>query len=78
MLSGKVGDVTMSRRIESADLLSTLATFSRPRELLRTLMSENPNATKRELLKLFMHTVKDDPEVMDEVVKEVARRLLAH
>jgi hypothetical protein len=62
-----------------ADRLSTLFELgSRPRVLLRTLMDENPNATERELLKLFMNAAKDDPEALDVIVKEVARRLLAH
>jgi hypothetical protein len=51
---------------------------SRPRVLLRTLMDKNPNATERELLKLCMNAAKDDPEALDVIVKEVARRLLAH
>jgi hypothetical protein len=51
--------------------------FEAPRPA-QNLDGRNPNATERELLKLFINAAKDDPEALDVIVKEVARRLLAH
>jgi hypothetical protein len=42
-----------------------------PNDLFETLMDENPNATQRELLRLFLDVLKDDHEAQEWVIREV-------
>ena len=41
-----------------------------PDDLVETLMDENPDATKQELLRLLLDALKDDPEAQEMVIKE--------
>ena len=49
-----------------------------PRELLNTLMEENPDATEQELFQLLVDAVKDEPEVRDAIIGEYVGRFTAH
>jgi len=49
-----------------------------PRELLKTLMEENPAATEQELFELLVDAVKDEPEVRDAIIREYVWRVTAH
>ena len=49
-----------------------------PRELLKTLMEENPAATEQELFELLVDAVKDEPEVKDAIIREYVWRVTAH
>ena len=49
-----------------------------PRELLKTLMEENPGATEQEMFQLFMAELKDNPEYSEVIIEEVLRSLRAH
>jgi hypothetical protein len=49
-----------------------------PRELLKALAADNPDATVEEILELFTRVVKDDPETLKVIIEEVAARLMAH
>jgi len=44
------------------------------RELLNTLMEENPDATEQELFQLLVDAVKDDPEVRIAIIEYYFRR----
>ena len=41
-----------------------------PDDLVETLMDENPDATKLELIRLLVDALKDDPEAQEMVIKE--------
>ena len=49
-----------------------------PRELLKTLMEENREATEQELFQLLVDAVKDEPEVKDAIIREYVWRVAAH
>ena len=49
-----------------------------PRQLLTTLMEENPDATEQELFELLVDAVKDEPEVRDAIIREYVWRGTAH
>jgi hypothetical protein len=49
-----------------------------PRELLKTLMEENPAATEQELFELLVDAVKDEPEVKDAIIREYVWHVAAH
>ena len=49
-----------------------------PRELLTTLMEENPDATEQELFELLVDVVKDEPEVKDAIIREYVWHVAAH
>jgi hypothetical protein len=49
-----------------------------PRELLKTLMEENPDATEQQLFQLLVDAVKDEPEVRDAIIREYVWRVTAH
>ena len=51
---------------------------SDPRELLKTLMEENPDATEQQLFQLLVDAVKDEPEVRDAIIREYVWRVTAH
>ena len=51
---------------------------SDPRELLKTLVEENPDATEQELFQLLVDAVKDEPEVRDAIIREYVWRVTAH
>jgi hypothetical protein len=42
-----------------------------PNDLIEALMDENPDATRRELRRLFKDALKHDPEALEAVIKEV-------
>jgi len=48
------------------------------RELLNTLMEENPDATEQELFQLLVDAVKDEPDVRDAIIREYIWRVTAH
>jgi hypothetical protein len=48
-----------------------------PRELLKTLMEENPDATEQELFELLVDAVKDEPDVRDAIIREYVWRVAA-
>ena len=50
---------------------------SDPRELLKTLMEENPDATEQELFHLLVDAVKDEPDVRDAIIREYVWRVMA-
>jgi hypothetical protein len=45
-----------------------------PRQLLTTLMEENPDATEQELFQLLVDAVKDEPDVRDAIIREAIIR----
>ena len=49
-----------------------------PRELLKTLMEENPAATEQKLFELLVDAVKDEPEVKDAIIRVYVWRATAH
>ena len=49
-----------------------------PRELLKTLMEENPDATEQQLFQLLVDAVKDEPEVREAIIEYYFRRHTAH
>ena len=51
---------------------------SDPRELLKTLMEENPDATEQQLFQLLVDVVKDEPEVREAIIEYYFRRHTAH
>ena len=48
-----------------------------PRQLLTTLMEENPDATEQELFELLVDAVKDEPDVRDAIIREYVWRVAA-
>ena len=49
-----------------------------PREPLKTLMEENPDATEQHLFELLVDAVKDEPDVRDAIIREYIWRVTAH
>ena len=48
-----------------------------PRQLLTTLMEENPDTTEQELFELLVDAVKDEPDVRDAIIREYVWRVAA-
>ena len=48
-----------------------------PREPLKTLMEENPDATEQHLFELLVDAVKDEPDVRDAIIREYVWRVAA-
>ena len=59
-------------------MLLAMPDLKDPRELLKTLMEENPDATEQELFQLLEHAVKTEPELICAIIGEYVGRLTAH
>src|SRR6516225_2468447 len=74
--TGRIGDIDCRPCIRWRTTV-TSANLD-PRQLLTTLMEENPNATEQELFELLVDAVKDEPEVRDAIIREYVWRVTAH
>ena len=78
MIDGRLNGISRTRIAKLNSKYRMTSANPDPRELLKTLMEENPAATEQELFELLVDAVKDEPEVKDAIIREYVWHVATH